>query len=301
MIRTYYDTIIIMDDVHIVAYKNSKLQIAPKFGCNPNILILNGQKVLDGNETEELLKDDFLCKGDFLAPFPNRVCDGVYTFEGETYQLYPNETDRGHALHGFLMKKACTLISAKADELGALAVFQTRISKGEFQGYPFDLEMTLQFTLKERSLDIEITAKNIGTSKAPYGIGWHPYLTANKKIDDCHLHIPARKIMEIRTDKELIPTGELVENEFGSKLRIIGETELDTCFTDLIDHTVRFENIELFMDESMNFFQSYTPDDRMSIALEPMSCAPDAFNNNLGLIALAPQESISHKFGIKLV
>ena len=290
-----------MDDFHVVTYKNSKLQIAKKYGCNPNILILNGQKVLDGNETEELLKEDFICKGDFLAPFPNRVCDGIYTFEGQTYQLYPNESARGHALHGFLMKKECELISQDEGEKSTVARFKTIFTKGEFQGYPFDLEMILQFTLKESALDIKITAKNIGIGNAPYGIGWHPYLTANKKINDCKLRIPAKKIMEVRTDKELIPTGKLIDNEFGSELRTIGDTQLDTCFAELVDHAVRFENIELFMDDTMQYFQSYTPDERMSIAVEPMSCAPDAFNNGLGLITLAPQQSIDHQFGIRLV
>lgn len=290
-----------MDDFHVVTYKKSKLQIAQKYGCNPNILILNGQKVLDGNETEELLKEDFICKGDFLVPFPNRVCDGIYTFEGQTHQLYPNETDRGHALHGFLMKKECELVSHDEGEESAVVIFRTTFTKGEFQGYPFDLEITISFTLKEKALDIKITAKNTGTSKAPYGIGWHPYLTANKKIDDCNLRIPAKKIMEVRADKELIPTEKLLDNEFGSELRTIGDTQLDTCFADLVDHTVRFENIELWMDETMQYFQSYTPDERMSIAVEPMSCAPDAFNNGLGLIILEPQKSVSHKFGIRLV
>lgn len=290
-----------MDDFHVVTYKNSKLQIAKEYGCNPNLLILNGQKVLDGNENEDLLKEDFLCKGDFLAPFPNRISDGIYTFEGETYQLYPNETARGHALHGFLMKKSCKVISHDEGEESTVAVFRTIFTKGEFQGYPFDLEMTMKFALKETALDIEITATNTGTSKAPYGIGWHPYLTVNKKIDDCILRIPARKIMEVRTDKELIPTGNLLENEFGSELRKIDDTQLDTCFTDLVDHTVRFENIELWMDETMQYFQNYTPHERTSLAVEPMSCAPDAFNNGLGLIALDPQQEVSHRFGIRLV
>lgn len=284
-----------------IKYKSSKLQIAPKYGCNPNILILNNQKVLDGNETEELLKDDFICKGDFLAPFPNRVCDGIYSFEGKTYQLFPNETARGHALHGFLMKKECALSSQYEGEDCAVAEFRTTITKGEFQGYPFDLTITLRFALKETALEIEITAKNIGAQNAPYGIGWHPYLTVGKKIDDCTLRIPAKKIMEVRTDKELIPTGKLLDSTFGSEPRTIGDTQLDTCFAELVDHSVRFENIELWMDESMQYFQSYTPDERMSLAVEPMSCAPDAFNNGRGLVTLAPQDEVTHRFGLRLL
>ncbi len=284
-----------------IKYQNSQLQIIPQFGCNPHILILNGQQVLDGNEDLEKVKADYLCKGDFLAPFPNRICDGLYTFEGTDYQLFPNENDRNHALHGFLMKKSFKLIATEETEEYSASTFSTTIVKGEFQGYPFDLEIQITFLLKEKELEIRMTGTNIGTQNVPYGVGWHPYLRTDKKIDECMLRIPAKSVLETSVEKELIPTGDYLPNSFGYEPKQIGDMQFDTCFVELVDHKVRFENIELFMDDSMNFIQSYTPDDRMSIAIEPMSCAPDAFNNGLGLIILKPSEQVTHTFGIRIV
>jgi len=50
-----------------------------------------------------------------------------------------------------------------------------------------------------------------------------------------------------------------------------------------------------------NFLQVYTPPHRKSIAIEPMTCAPNAFNNEQGLIILAPFESFSASWGISMV
>ncbi|MBP9690519.1 hypothetical protein KBD81_00405 [Candidatus Woesebacteria bacterium] len=289
-----------MDQHHVLKFKDSSLYIAPQFGCNPIKLILNGQSILDGNETEELLKSDFLCKGDFLAPFPNRVCDGKYVFDGKEYQLEKNETARGHALHGFIMKKEFALISEESTDQYSRAIFSTDINSDEFTGYPFDISVTIVFILKENELSIEMIGENRGEVNAPFGVGWHPYLTVGKKIDECMLRIPAQSILETDSVKELIPTGQHKVNEFGSLRRQIGATFFDTCFVDLTDHTIQFENIELFMDETMNFIQSYTPDERTSIAIEPMSCAPDAFNSGLGLTVLKPGEMATHRFGLRL-
>ncbi len=289
-----------MDDFHLMTCGNSSLTIAPTYGCNPIKLMLHGQSVLDGNTDFEKLKQDFLCKGDFLAPFPNRICDGKYVFEGSEYQLEKNEIARGHALHGFIMKKEFALISEESTDQYSKAIFSTDIKRDEFAGYPFDISVTIAFILKENELKIEMIGENRGEANAPFGVGWHPYLTVGKKIDECKLRIPAQSILETSQEKELIPTNKRLRNEFGTESHTIGSTFLDTCFVDLIDHTIQFENIELFMDESMNFIQSYTPDERTSIAIEPMSCAPDAFNSGLGLTALKPGETAHYRFGLRV-
>lgn len=285
---------------YILTYKSSKLQIISDLGCNPNILILDGQEVLDGNTTPEDLKNHFISKGDFLAPFPNRISDGKYTFNAVEHQLAINEPDRGHALHGLIVDKKFTLQSSAQCEDGASASFITKISADEFPGYPFDLEITITFTLKARELAIDMSGKNRGTIDAPFGVGWHPYFTARKRIDDLYLTLPAASILETDKVKELIPTGKKLPNEFGTNKRTIQNTFFDTCFTDLEKHSVLFENIELFMDNQMKFVQFYTPDERTSIAIEPMSCAPDAFNNGMGLHILKPDESVMHSFSIRI-
>ncbi len=285
---------------YILTYKSSKLQIISDLGCNPNLLILNGQQLLDGNTTPEDLKNHTISKGDFLAPFPNRISEGKYTFAGTKHQLYINEPDRGHALHGLIVDKKYTLHSSDTFDGGVTATFVTTMDADECAGYPFNLEIAITFTLKECELAIEMSGKNKGSTEAPFGVGWHPYFTTGGKIDDLYLTLPAKSILKTDNIKELIPTGKKQPNIFGTIKKKIGDTKFDTCFTDLEAQSVLFENIELFMDNQMKFVQAYTPDGRISIAIEPMSCAPDAFNNGMGLQILKPQESITYSFGIRI-
>ena len=284
-----------------LSYKNSSLSLIPSLGCNITSLILDGQSVLDTNTDPKLLLEDFLCKSDFLAPFPNRISDGKYEFKGKTHQLKKNEIARGHAIHGLIIKKEFKKIKEVLSELSSKVIFLTKIKPDEFQGYPFHLQIEISFELFEKKLVINVIAINIGENDAPYGVGWHPYLKVGKKVDYCQFTIPAKSILEVDTIKELIPTGNMLANDFGVNKKEINETTFDTCFTDLGSNSVLFENIELFMDKSMKFVQVYTPDNRESIAVEPMSCAPDAFNNQMGIITLKPGSRVGHEFGIRIV
>jgi aldose 1-epimerase len=286
---------------YILKFKESQLQVVSGFGCNPIRLILDGQQVLDGNDEIKKLEADFLCKGDFLAPFPNRISGGTYVFKDVEHQLIKNEVARGHALHGFVMKKSFEIVAQKESEEFTTATFKATIHEDEFQGYPFEIDINITFTLKANSLEIQMGGKNLGKSEAPFGIGWHPYFTVRKKIDECKLRIPALSIMETDPAKELIPTGKHLPNTFGTNFKNIGTETFDTCFVDLVDQSVRFENIEMYMDNSMKYLQIYTPEDRNSIAIEPMTCAPDAFNNGLGLITLSSNEEVIRRFGIRIV
>ena len=281
-----------------ITYKSSQLQVISDLGCNPNILILDGQKVLDTNTQSSDLRQNILSKGNFLAPFPNRIADGKYTFEGNAHQLEINEKERGNALHGLIFQRPFTLHASAECNKGIIATFKTQISKNNFKGYPFAIEILISFILKEKELRIGMIGNNIGTTNAPFGVGWHPYMTTGKNIDNLHLTLPARSILETDQGKELIPTGNKLPNDFGTKKRRIGDCCFDTCFTDLERQSVHFENIELFMDTKMQYVQIYTPEHRTAIAIEPMSCAPNAFNNGMGLEVLKPQESISYHFGI---
>lgn len=285
-------------DFYELTFGNSSLVLAPGIGCNPFSLVLDGQSVLAGNETPEMLRANDYSRGLFLWPFPNRIDGARYHFEGVEYQLDTTESARGHALHGLGKDKAFRLLSQADMEDASCVTFGTRLSADEFSGYPFDLEMEITFSLSASGLHIKMRGKNIGSGNAPYGVGWHPYLMMGKQIDECMLYIPAHNEMVMRED--LIPTGELRSNQFGDNPRMIGGTEFDTCFTNLTDDHVTFGNVELYFQRGIGYIQLYTPGDRESLAIEPMSCAPDAFNNDLGLITLHPQEEVVHEFGIRL-
>lgn len=278
----------------------SSVQIISDIGCNVNSLILNNQDIIDGNIDEKKLSSNYFAKSALLIPFPNRVNKGTYNFEGKDYRLFINKEDEGHAIHGLVFDKKFSFISTRLSESSISASFYYEINNRIFPGYPFNLALVVTFTLKNKEFSVNITATNKDTIPIPYGVGWHPYLTLDKKIDDCSLNIPSAHMLELSKEKLMIPTGRVVRTKNIPSNSNLGSKIYDTCFTKLNKFETTFGNINLFQDKSMNYLQVYTPEDRKSIAIEPMSCAPNAFNNKMGLILLAPLTSITYSFGIRI-
>lgn len=283
-----------------IYFKSSSVQVISDLGCNVNSLILNNQDIIDGNTDKETLSSNYLAKSALLIPFPNRIDKGKYIFKGKEYKLPINKKGEGHAIHGLIYDKPFKLVNTKVSKKSTSATFFYEIAKRQFSGYPFNLLILVTCTLEESHFTISVSATNGSNSILPYGIGWHPYLKANKKIDMRTLSIPSRHILEIDRTKKMIPTGKIKRTKtFNNAL--INKQAFDTCFTNLASYKTQFENITLFQDRTMKYLQIYTPPDRQSIAIEPMSCAPNAFNNKMGLILLAPLNSVTHSFGIKLL
>lgn len=281
----------------LIRYKNSSLSLLPNLGCKITSLILNRQEVLDRYTDIDQFNNDPMYKNCFLLPFPNRVNKGMYTFEGTTYQLPINEPARGHALHGLLFQYPFSYKETKENETNTTALFSVEIPKDTFAGYPYAFSISLQFVLEEKKLTISATVTNNDNRNLPYGVGWHPYLTLHKKIDECDLDLPSTT--ELEANDVLIPTEkQKTINPISGNL---GDKTFDTCFTNLSGYQTRFGNIILFQDSSMDFLQVYTPEARDSIAIEPMSCAPNAFNNGFGLLSVKPSESFTHSFGLKII
>jgi aldose 1-epimerase len=183
-------------------------------------------------------------------------------------------------------------------------------------GYPFSLEIGIEYRLSEEGLRVRTTAKNIGAKPCPYGSGMHPYLTAGTAtVDETILRAPGRTVL--RSDERGIPIGtasvEGTEHDFRLP-RPIAATKLDHCFTDLErDGTGRARvelreadgdaGLALWVDEGYPYLQLFTGDPlpdvaRRSLAVEPMTCPPNAFQSGEGLIRLEPGESASSAWGI---
>ena len=143
----------------------------------------------------------------------------------------------------------------------------------------------------------------------PVGHGWHPYFRIGDHIiDELLLQFPAEAVLKV--DERNIPTGETVAYNKFNQLRQLENTVLDNCFL-LPDTDTNAEIIIMNKSKDFgyriwqetgkykyNYLQVYTPPERKSIAIEPMTCAPDAFNNQMGTIILAPLEMISATYGI---
>jgi aldose 1-epimerase len=239
-----------------------------------------------------------LYRGAILAPWPNRVVDGSYTFAGRTHQLPLNEPDRGHALHGLVhwVRWAVTVAGPDHVRLEHDLVPQ--------DGYPFPLHLSIDYRIGDQGLTTRLTATNTGDGPAPYGCCPHPYLTAGPgPVGDWTLRLPADLRLEV--DSRLAPTGltpvQPVDCDFRSGTGI-GDRRIDHAFTGLHPDTTGRTTITLRAPSgtgvAMSFgrwapwVQIHTADrpepqwNRVGLAVEPMSCPPDAFNSGDDLTVL---------------
>lgn len=247
--------------------------------------------------------------GKVLMPWPNRVAGGVYSFAGGRFELPVNEAATGSSLHGLALWNEWHM----EQRLDADVVF-THLLHGE-PGYPFQLELSARYTLDANTgLHIELLAENRGTAPAPYGCGSHPYLTAGgEDIANCELSFRAGKVL--LTDDKLRPTGlrEVRGTDFDfSEPRRVSSQSLDHAFTALPQGnwnvTLRNPALELsaVMEASGTdapWMQLYSGElrGRKGLAVEPMTCPPDAFNSGQDLVVLEPGQSHSLGFRIHAV
>ena len=250
-----------------------------------------------------------LYPGSVLAPWPNRIRDGRYQYNDLTYQLPLNEPQKGNSLHGLVAYEQWEVIYNSETEVQ----LQYLLDKPDI--YPGKLSLNSFFTIENNQLQVKISAKNIGRKSAPYGISIHTYLVAGGivKNNGLNLKIPADKYLAV-DESRLLPI----------ELRDVVNTKFDfqsgKAISDLfIDHAFKYsENqprqVELLnpqgdgavieFDDQSNWIQVHTADrdggekSRVAVAVEPMSCPPDAFNSKVDLIELAPQAE--HSFVVKI-
>lgn len=250
--------------------------------------------------------------GAVLLPWPNRLRDGVYEIDGVRHTLPVTEPSRGTALHGLATWERWELIerSDASVTLGLDVVPQP--------GYPFQLTARMTYALSDDGLTVTLATTNIGGRTAPYGAGFHPWLsTGGADLDDCTARIDAAT--RITTDDRLLPTGkEAVAGPFDLRepARMAGR-DLDDAFVDVLRDDdglswIRLTGTDgrtaaLWMDGSMDVWQVCSGDHvdpayrRMGLAAEPMTCYADAFVSGDRLIRLAPGDTHRVRWGMALL
>jgi aldose 1-epimerase len=249
-----------------------------------------------------------------LIPWPNRLADGRYRFDGVDYQVALTEPSKHNAIHGFLRWRSWRAVERTTSRV----VVAVRLHP--LDGYPFALHVQVAYELSDAGLTVATTARNAGARACPYGAGQHPYLSPGAGlIDDCTLQLAAAT--RILTDAERqLPTGR--EPVAGGELdfttpRRLGAQRLDFAFTDLArddaGHAVARLGtpdgrcVELWVDEHHAMIECYTGDTlsparrRRGLGVEPMTCAPNAFQTGDGLIRLEPGQSLTTRWGVRLI
>ncbi|HEV2636255.1 MAG TPA: aldose 1-epimerase family protein [Actinocrinis sp.] len=252
--------------------------------------------------------------GQLLAPWPNRVADGRYEFDGATRQLDLSEPAKDNAIHGLTRWMPWRLIAHDADRVSLAVTLHPH------PGYPHTLELTATYSVSEAGLAVEVTAVNLGGDDAPYGMAAHPYLTPGRKtgagaVDEWSLHLPAG--VRVTVDDRMLPTGLADVDGTGFDFRDtrpLAGAQLDTAYCGLQRELDGFGRVRvtepgggavtLWLDRGLDWIQIFTADPldgdghRVAVAVEPMSCPPDAFNSKTDLIRLAPGADCVHRWGI---
>ena len=283
-----------------------------ELGAGLRELAFRDRPVIAGHEPDELPPAG---AGQLMTPWPNRVDGGRYSFGGTEYQLALTEPALANAIHGLTRWMAWTVIRQDAS-----AVLLRSAPHGQ-QGYPFCLEIEAEYRLDPGTgLHVTVTARNRGSHAAPYGTGSHPYLTVRTpSVDECELTLPAESWLPM--DDRGIPTGppEPVKGtEFDFRQpRAIGATRLDHALTGLsrgadgrawaylaADGAAGCR-AGLWAGEGYQWLQVFTGDPlgpdrrRKAIAIEPMTCPPNAFVTADDLLVLEPGDEVTHTWGIQ--
>jgi aldose 1-epimerase len=232
-----------------------------------------------------------------LVPWPNRMRDGRYTFEGRDHRVELTEPENRTALHGLTLSSRWL-----ASRTARHAITLTHELRDR-EGYPFALDLAVGYELDPAGVVVTLQATNAGAANAPFGAGLHPYLRVG---GDVTLQVPART--RVPVDARLLPTGP-PEAVSGTDLdfrdvRHLGDQRLDVCFGDLERMGAGVASITLdgahrvvvWMDDAFHFVQVFRADG--AIAVEPMTCAPDAFNSGVGLVVLEPGASFTGRCGM---
>ncbi len=251
--------------------------------------------------------------GAVLLPWPNRLRDGRYDFDGEPQQVALSEPTRRNAIHGLVAWRPWLLV----EQAPSCVTLGCRLLPSP--GYPFFLDALVTYELADEGLVVTTALANIGDRSLPYALGFHPYVSAGPgaTLDDCTLQIDAAR--KVLVDDRLIPVGDESvaggADDFREAQPLAGRV-LDTGFTDVIADAagrsfVRVagadgHTVEVWADANFGFWQVYSGDElpqpfaRRGLAVEPMTAAPNAFESGDGLRRLEPGERVTTRWGASL-
>ncbi|MGQ0836984.1 aldose 1-epimerase family protein [Actinokineospora sp.] len=236
--------------------------------------------------------------GAVLVPWPNRVAGAVWTHAGERHRLEVTEPARGNASHGLVRREPWTVTAHDADSVSLAVVVEGR------EGWPFSFRATITYALGDRGLTVTHGLHNLGDHPMPFGVGTHPYpRPGHADPDDCVLRLAATTHLPLDPES-MVPTGgpvPITGHDFaaGTPLR---DVDLDDAFggcvpgpDGLVRHSLRGPRggVELWADPVFGWVQVFTPHAfpgraGRAVAIEPMTCPPDALNSGIDLLELAP-------------
>ncbi|MEO6509881.1 MAG: aldose 1-epimerase family protein, partial [Nocardioides sp.] len=259
--------------------------VVTESGAALRVLEHEGRPVVDGFAEDAMSNGG---RGQLLMPWPNRIRDGRYSYDGRSLQLALSEAPRGNASHGLARWAAWTI-----EEHSTASVSLTYRLMAQ-SGYPWTLDLHVLYDLSADGLTVTQTATNLSSSPAPYASGAHPYLrVGHGPVDAWELTVPAAT--RLLTDEQLIPVGEEAVDGTAYDFRVsrpVRDTVLDHAFGDLdrdengvatavVRSVETGEAVALWADDRHPWFQVYSAEQdsppRQALAIEPMTAPANAF------------------------
>ncbi|GAA0794065.1 aldose 1-epimerase family protein [Spirilliplanes yamanashiensis] len=282
--------------------------VVVEVGGNLRHYSVGGRDVVDGFAEDEIAP---AMAGAILAPWPSRIRDGQYTFRDTAHQLPLTEAASRTALHGLVLWGRWTLVEHAADTV------TVEYDLPPMPGYPWSLVIRSTWTVGADGLRAVHTATNTDTEACPFGFSVHPYLRLpGVAVDDAELTVPARS--RVLFDGRLLPIGAVkvagTDYDYAEPRRI-GAAVLDTTFGDVVagpdgGSAVTLAapggpSLDVWADGQFSYWQVFSADTlggerrRRSVAIEPMTCPPDAFRSGRDLIVLEPGQTWTGTWGIR--
>jgi aldose 1-epimerase len=286
--------------------------IVTECGATLRLLEHDRRPLLHGFADDEM---SGAARGQLLVPWPNRIRDGAYSFDGRDLQLGLTEPALGNASHGLVRWAAWAPEehAASSVSLGYRLMAQS--------GYPWTLDLHVLYDLSADGLTVTQTATNLGDRPAPYASGAHPYLTAGSgPVDGWELTLPA-SLRLLADDRKLPVDEEPVEGTpYDFRMpRPLRDIVLDDAFGDLargedgaattqVRDPATGRGVALWVDRHHPWLMVFSADDgwdppRQALAVEPMTAPPDAFRTGRDLLTLAPAgqpgDEVSVSWGVR--
>ena len=292
---------------HYVIHHGTGEAHITEVGATLRAFTVGGIDVLDGFPAHERATDG---RGQVLAPWPNRIAEGRYQYGGHDIQCPLTEPARGNAIHGLVRWLDWELVDGQSDTVTLSCDVRPQ------PGYEWQLRLQVTYQLGDDGLTVRLGAVNTGDERAPFGAGFHPYLKiAGRQIDDLELTLPATQYLA--DNDPATEAKQVADTAFDFRTaRSVGTYELDTAYTGLVlDERGRAtvvlrdpggeREVRLWVSDAFPHLMVYTGDQvhqperrRASVAIEPMTCPPQAFRSGFDLVELDPEESWTGDWGL---
>lgn len=295
--------------------QGEKAVIVPAAGFQCLSYSVSSLDIVAGPESPEAWKTQPFRWGiPLLFPWPGRIADGRFSWRGRELTLPINDPSHHCAIHGLIYDRAFTITrTAPYYVSGRL---DSRSDAELTRKWPFPFVLDLDYEVGA-GLRLRATAENVGGEPMPMGFGAHPYFHAplDRAGERGAMRVEICAAQRWVLNERLLPVGnEAVSGKFDLRApRPLGAETYDDAYRlgprtggigRLIDPKL---NLAIEVNASAVFREAvlYAPPGREVAAIEPYTCAPDAFNLaargvDSGVIVLEPGARFQAEIEIRI-